>query len=276
MSIDFMRTEDEEKRVFSPINDFQNYRKCWGWLHASHIINTLGHPRLRKNYASERENLTQVYSDIFETDIELRSKKWYYAVKKNQPEVVDSGVIRFRGETPFTCGILDKTDGKIKDYNLLWVLQNAEVEYMEKADFKRECQKQNVPFRRFQYVDVYLQLHEYHDQRERFQLTQTRKIREQFTDNCYRQLHTLKGFEIDGNFSDINKINRWLCVKPLLCLIRQEKARDLRRILRLPPMFSIFSLIDRNGEDFSVVFSKDALLLYSQPYIWGKEKNSNE
>ena len=274
--IDFMRNEDEENRVFSPINDFQNYRKCWGWLPASHIINTLGHPRLRENYASEREKLTQVYSDIFETDIEMRSTKWYYAVKKNQPEIVDSGVIRFRGETPFTCGILDKTDGKIKDYNLLWVLQNAEVEYMEKADFKRECEIQKVPFRRFQYVDVYLQLHEYRAERERFQLTQTRKIRGQFTDNCYRQLHTLKGFEIDGSFSDINKINRWLRIKPLLCLIREESTSDLRRMLRLPAMFSIFPLLDRNGEEFSVVFSKDALLLYSQPYIWGKEKNSND
>ena len=273
--IDFMRNEDEEKRVFSPINDFRNYRKSWGWLHASHIINALGHPRLRENYASEREKLTRVYSNIFETDIETLSTKLYFAVKKNQPEIIDAGVIRFRGETPFTCGILDETDSKIKDYNLLWVLQNAEVEYMEKADFKRECQIQKVPFRRFRYVDVHLRLHEYRSERERFHLTQSRKIRGQFTDNCYRQLHTLKGFEIDGNFSAINKINQWLRVKPLLCLIREEPVGDLRRILRLPAMFSIFPLLDREGNKFSVVFSKDALLLRSQPYIWAKEENSN-
>lgn len=273
--IDFMKSEDEAKRVFSPINDFRNYRKTWGWLHASHIINTLGHPRLRENYASERKKLTQVYSNIFETDIEMRSTKWYFAVKKQQPEIIDAGVMQFRGETPFTCGILDQTDGKIKDYNLLWVLQNAEVEYIEKADFKRECQIQKVPFRRFQYVDVYLRLHEYRSEREWFRLTQSRKIREQFTDDCYRQLHTLKGFEIDGNFSEINKINRWLRVKPLLCLIREEPVGDLRRMLRLPAMFSIFPLIDRNGNEFSVAFSKDALLLRSQPYIWGKEKKTN-
>ena len=273
--IDLMRNEDEGQRVFSPINDFRNYRKCWGWLHASHIINTLGHPRLRENYASEREKLTQVYSDIFENDIETRSTKWYFAVKKKQPEIIDAGVIRFRGETPFTCGILDETDDKIKDYNLLWVLQNAEVEYMEKSDFKQECQKQKVPFHRFQYVDVYLRLHEYRSERERFHLTQKRKIREQFTDDCYRQLHTLKGFEIDGNFSEIHKINRWLRVKPLLCLIREKPVGDLRRMLRLPVMFSIFPLIDRDGNEFSVVFSKDALLLYSQPYIWSGKENSN-
>ena len=273
--IDFMRNEDEEKRVFSPVNDFRNYRKTWGWLYASHIINMLGHPRLRENYVSERQKLTQVYSDIFETDIETRSTKWYFAVKKQQPEIIDSGIIRFRGETPFTCGILDETDGKIKDYNLLWVLPNAEVEYMEKADFKRECQTQNVPFRRFRYVDVYLRLHEYRSERERFCLTQSRKITEQFTDEDYRQFHVLKGFEIDGNFPEINKINRWLRVKRLLCLIREEPVGDLRRMLRLPAMFSIFPLLDRDGNELSVVFSKDALLLYSQPYIWGKEKNSH-
>ena len=270
-----MRNEDEDKRIFSPINDFRNYRKTWGWLHASHIINTLGHPRLRENYASERKKLTRIYSDIFEADIETRSTKWYFAVKKQHPEIIDASVIRFRGETPFTCGILDETDGKIKDYNLLWVLQNAEVEYMEKADFRRECQTQNVPFRRFRYVEVYLRLHEYRSERERFHLTQSRKISEQFTDNCYRQLHTLKGFEIDGNFSEINKINRWLRIKPLLCLIREEPVRDLRRMLRLPAMFSIFPLIDRDGNEFSVAFSKDALLLYSQPYISRKEQDTN-
>ena len=274
--IDLMRNEDEEKRVFSPINDFRNYRKSWGWLHASHIINTLGHPRLRENYASEREKLTQIYSDIFETDIETRSTKLYFATKKQQPEIIDAGVIRFRGETPFTCGILDETDGKIKDYNLLWVLQNAEVEYMEKADFKQECQARGIPFRKFQYVDVYLRLHEYRSEREGFQLSRSRRIGDQFTtDDHYRQLHTLKGFEIEGNFSEINKINRWLCVKPLLCLIRKEPVGDLRRMLRLPPMFSIYPLIDLDGNEFSVVFSKDALLLRSQPYIWAKEENSN-
>ena len=273
--IDLMRSEAEDTRVFSPINDFRNYRKSWGWLHAAHIINTLGHPRLRENYAPQRERLTQVYSDIFETDIETRSTRWYFAIKKKQPEIIDASVIRFRGETPFTCGILDETDGEIKDYNLLWVLQNSEVEYIEKADFMRECQSRDIPPRRFRYVDVYLRLREYRSERERFRLIQTRRIGEQFADDNYRQLHTLKGFEIDGDFPEINRINRWLRIKPLLCLVRNERMNDLRRILRLPMMFSIFSLFDRDGNEFSVVFSKDALLLHSQPYIWAQEENSN-
>lgn len=273
--IDLMQSEDEDKRIFSPTNDFRNYRKCWGWLPASHIINTLGHPRLRENFATQRKRLTEVYSKIFEADIETRAKKNYFAVKMNQPEIIDSGVIQFRGETPFTCGIIDETDDEIKAYNLLWVLQNAEVEYMEKSDFMREVQSRRVSTRRFRYVDVYLRLREYRSDRERFRLTQTRKIAEQFTDDNYRQLHTLKEFQIDGNFPEINRINRWLRKKRLLCLVRTEPVADLRRILRLPMMFSIFTLIDRDGNEFSVAFSKDALLLRSQPYIWANKENSD-
>ena len=273
--IDLMQTEDEDKRIFSPINDFSTYRKSWGWLPASHIINSLGHPRLRKNFAQQRERLTQVYSDIFEADIETRATKWYFAIKKQQPEIIDASVIQFRGETPFTCGIFDETDGEIKDYNLLWVLQNAEIEYMEKVDFMRKIESQDISPHKFRYVDVYLRLREYRSERERFRLTQPRKIVKQFTDDNYRQLHILKGFEIDGAFPEINKINRWLRIKPLLCLVRKEKVGDLRRILRLPMMFSIFLLLDRDGNEFSVVFSKDALLLHSQPYIWAKEEKSN-
>ena len=273
--INLMLRDADDKRVFSPINDFRNYRKCWGWLHASHIINTLGHPRLRENYASQQEKLTKVYSDIFEADIETRAKKNYFAVKMNQPEIIDSSVIQFRGETPFTCGIIDDTDGEIKAYDLLWVLQYAEVEYMEKSDFMRQVQSRRVSTRRFRYVDVYLRLRKYRSEREHFHLTQTRKIAERFTDDNYRQLHTLKGFEIDGNFPEINRINRWLRKKQLLCLVRKERVGDLRRMLRLPMMFSIFTLLDRDGNEFSVAFSKDALLLRSQPYIWANKENSD-
>ncbi len=272
--IDLMRSEDENKRIFSPINDFRNYKKSWGWLHASHIINTLGHPRLRENYAPQREKLTKVYTDIFEADIETRATKWYFAVKNKRPEIIDSAVIQFRGETPFTCGIIDETDGEVKDYNLLWTLSNAEVEFMDKTDFMQEIQSRGIPPRQFRSVGIYLRLHGYRSERERFHLTQSRKIGKQFTDEDYRQLHTLKGFEIDGNFPEINKINRWLRIKPHLCLVCKEPLGDLRRLLRLPMMFSIFSLLDRDGNEFSVVFSKDALLLHSQPYIWAKEDSN--
>ena len=132
--INLMQNEDKEKRIFSPANDFRHYQRSWGWLHPAHIINTLGHPQLRDNYASLREQLTETYSNIFKVDIGERVK-WYYKIMQERPEIIENAVIQFRGETPFTCGILDEDDGEIKTYNLLWILRNADTEWIDKRDF---------------------------------------------------------------------------------------------------------------------------------------------
>ena len=154
--IELMGNDKNDTRIFSPVNDFRNYQSAWGWLHPAHVINTLGHPRLRDNYALLREQLTTTYSNIFKVDISERVK-WYYAITQKQPEVVENAISRFRGESPFTCGILDKieTNGEIKDYNLLWVLRNAETEWMSKQDFMEAVAARDVQPYRYRYVDVY-------------------------------------------------------------------------------------------------------------------------
>lgn len=141
--IDLMRNDKNETRIFSPVNDFRIYQSTWGWLHPAHVINTLGHPRLRDNYTLLREQLTETYSNIFKVDISERVK-WYYAITQKQPAVVEDAISRFRGESPFTCGILDETDGGIKPYNLLWVLKNAETEWISKQEFMRVVEARDV------------------------------------------------------------------------------------------------------------------------------------
>ena len=270
--IETIREERKEKRIFSPVNDFRHYQKSWGWMHAARVINTLGHPRLRDNYASLREQLVETYSEVFDLDINERVK-WYYAISQKMPEIVDSAVVRFRGETPFTCGILDETDGCIKDYNLLWVLRNAETEWMDKQEFMREIERRdNVQPHRYRYVDVYLRVLKYRSEPERLRICHRDAILDRFSEDAYRTPQVLSGFRIDGKFQDLTKINRSLRRKKFLCLIRKERAEELKIRLRLPPLFGIFPLIDAAGNELSVVFSKDALLLHSLPYIWAEDE----
>lgn len=270
--VKFIQNGDKEKRIFSPVNDFRNYQSAWGWLHPAHVINTLGHPRLRDNYAPEREKLTETYSDIFKVDIGERVK-WYYAIKQKQPEVIENAVSRFRGESPFTCGILDETDGGIKTYNLLWVLRNAETEWMSKQDFMHEVERRDdvQPHKYRRYVDVYLRLQEYRPEPERLRILHSRAILSRFREDAYRKIKVLPDFRIEGYFQDINRINSVLKRKKLLCLIRPERADELRTRLRLPPLFGIFPLFDSEGNELSVAFSKESLLLQALPYIWAKE-----
>ena len=155
--IDLMQNSDKEKRIFSPVNNFQNYQRSWGWLHPTHVINTLGHHRLRENYATLREQLTETYSNIFKVDIDERVR-WYYKITQERPEIIENAVTQFRGETPFTCGILDENDGEIKTYDLLWILRNAETEWISKSDFMEVVEARGIQPHRYKYVDVYLRL----------------------------------------------------------------------------------------------------------------------
>ncbi|HIE29690.1 TPA: type I-D CRISPR-associated helicase Cas3' [Candidatus Poribacteria bacterium] len=265
---ELVRGTEEKEGIFSPVNDFRHYQKSWGWLHAAHVINTLGHPRLRENYAATRDKLTQTYTQIYNADIAERVK-WYYAINQERGEIIDDAVIKFRGETPFTCGIIDETDGEIKDYNLLWVLSNAEVELISKSEFFREVKKRGATSHKYQYAEVYLRLLNYRAERLRFRLLCNYPIEEKFESKDYRAVQVLYGFqiEVDG-VPFINRINRWIRPKKLVCLIRKERADTLRAKLRLPAMFPLYRLIDRDGNEFTVAFSKEALLLQSQPYIF--------
>lgn len=266
-----MRGTEEKEGIFSPVNDFKHYQKSWGWLHAAHLINTLGHPRLRENYAATRDKLTQTYTQIYNADIAERVK-WYYAISQEKGEIIDDAVIKFRGETPFTCGIIDETDGEIKDYNLLWVLSNAEVELISESEFFREVDRRSASKHKYQYAEVYLRLLNYRDERLNFRLFSNYQIEEKFEPKDYRAVQVLYGFqiEVDG-VPFINHINRRIRPKKLVCLIRKERTDTLRAILRLPAMFPLYRLIDRDGNEFTVAFSKEALLLQSQPYIFSKE-----
>ena len=268
--VEFMKNDDKEKRIFSPTNDFRNYQRSWGWLHPAHVINTLGYPRLRDNYASLREQLIETYDDIFKVDIDERVK-WYYKITQERPEIIENAVTQFRGETPFTCGILDEDDGEIKTYDLLWILRNAETEWISKRDFMEIVEARGTQLHRYKYVDVYLRLLKYRPEPERLRLRYNKPILGEFSEDAYCSVKVRQGFQINGNFQDLNSINRLLKRKKLLCLIRKERADKLRTRLRLPPLFGISPLVDSEGNPLSVIFFKDALLLQSLPYIWAKE-----
>ena len=265
--INRIRNNEKEKRIFSPVNDFQNYHQAWGWLHPAHVINMLGHPRLRDNYAPLREQLMETYNDVFKKVNIAKMVKVYYKIKQNKPEVVETAVTRFRGETPFTCGILDEDDGEIKPYDLLWVLRNAETEWISKHEFMEVVIGKKKQPHQYKYVDVYLRLRSYRPEPERLLLRYNKAILNDFNEDDYRYIKVLSGFQIEGDFQDLAKINQKLKRKKLLCLIRREHANELKSILRLPPLFSTFPLIDAEGQPLSVTFSKDALLLHSLPRI---------
>lgn len=266
-----VRGDETAEGIFSPVNDFRHYQRCWGWLSPTHVLNTLGHPRLRENYARTSKRLGETYSAVWGLNIKER-EKWYFYLHEHCKPIVEEAVIKFRGETPFDCGILDETDGEVKIYDLLWVLRNADVRLMRKDDFLREVEHRGLNTTQFKYVDMYLHVRRYLEESERAWLNQRKAIHNEFGPDDYRKPHVLKGFQVDGAGglrAVANAINRVVECKPLLCLISPMRCDELRARLRLPTMFPLQRLLDCNGNEFSVAFSKEALLLSSQPIIFG-------
>ena len=261
--------ETETEGIFSPINDFRPYRRSWGWLSAAHVLHTLRHPRLRENYAQTAAQLAQRYSTAYELEIEERLK-WYAWLKENCQPLVDEAVLRFRGETPFDCGIWDETDDELKVYDLLWVLRHADVQRLSKTDFLQEVKRRGLLPARFRSVDLFFRLRGYLREPRRLQLHHRKAFLDEFQEADYRKLHVLRGFRVSvQGIPDINAINRVLERKPLLCLLSRLGVDELRARLRLPPLFPVYRLLDGQGMEFSVAFSKEALLLASQPLIFG-------
>jgi CRISPR-associated endonuclease/helicase Cas3 len=267
-----VRGDEVEQGFFSPVNDFRTYGRCWGWLAAAHVLNALGHPRIRENYVSTRQNLTETYSAIFGLDVGERVK-WHYALSQNQPELVKEVVERFRGETPFDCGILDDTEQdfnqQVKTYDLFWVLRHAEVAWLDRRDFLREVEQRGRSIQRFKHVDVCLRVREYLSEPRRLTLAQSRRrFYADWNETDFRKPHVLDGFTIDAASPVINRVNRWIERKPLLCLVTPYRIDELRARLRLPPLFPLYRVTDGDGDEFTVAFSKEALLLLSQPLIF--------
>ena len=91
-----------------------------------------------------------------------------------------------------------------------------------------------------------------------------------FSEDAYCRVKARQGFQIDSNFQDINRINRLLKRKKLLCLIRKEPIGELRARLQLPPLFGIFPLVDSEGNPLSVIFFKGRALVTITTLYLGK------
>lgn len=276
-----VRGDEAEQGLFSPVNDFRAYGRCWGWLSAAHVLNALGHPRIRENYACTRQNLTETYNAVFGLDVGERVK-WHYAISQNKPELLKEVVERFRGETPFDCGILDDTEQdfnqQVKTYDLFWVLRHAEVAWLDKRDFLQEVERRGLSVQRFKYVDVCLRVCEYLPEPCRLTLAQPRRrFHADWSEADFRKPHVLDGFTLNVASPVVNRVNRWIERKPLLCLVTRYRIDELRARLRLPTLFPLYRVTDGDGDEFTVAFSKEALLLLSQPMIFaGGEPSTTE
>lgn len=251
--------------------NFASYIKKWGLLEAAHIyvqLEKMGSSMqtLRNIYANR---IIKSYSSEKSFDY-WRTKYWGYSNDSDKKYILDQ-LISFRGESPLRCAIWDTTQDDFLFYDLFYILANTNFEIIEPKEWRYAFKKKypsfdKLLFQPFLYVKVLDHLEEYLD----FSLGIDEDLLEK---NCYLDsIQVLKHFEIRKH-KYANQINKKLYGMKLVTLITLEKPKVLKFYLRLPPTFPVFKLFDKNDNEYSVVFGKEAILLDSLSFKLKKKEN---
>src|SRR5258707_11231700 len=253
------------REVFPVEQEFLGYTRCWGVVQAAQVLAELKGQEKRDANTAFSQALQEQYERFYaEPNKPAMSKalKKYWALNTpgNAPEII-AELNSFRGQSPLSCGIWD-TDDKLKTYDLFFLLANANVEALTGDAFLQEVRKRGLDEREFLHKRFYLRIWDYEQKREPLVLG--------LQDSLAEKAHILHHATVLNNFflreprsTSLDQINRHLKTIRLPCLISPKSRPELRGQLSLGSIFPLYRLQDKWGQEYSVAFGEEALLLDS-------------
>lgn len=258
--LDLMKGEvpNNQKPVFTPSTEFRAYTKRWGILQTAHVLHQVKHEvKSQQQFAQELE---KAYNAVFDVEMESVLKRYYAAINADDGKAIFEELMSFRGTSPFDCGVYDATDQTFKTYNIFQILANTNCQAVTKEDFFEKLSEKGIPPSRYNYASLFVHVSAYHEERENFTL----KLRKNLNDcskDYFHKVIVIKGFFVDIRNLWINDINRILRKQPVVCILSRLHREEIKRKYRLPPLFSVYKVLDEEGSEYSAAFGKEALLL---------------
>ncbi len=257
------------REAFPMEEEFKTYTALWGVKQAAQVLVALESERKQDANDAFTAALTNMYERMYgslEKPIMPKKVKAFKAIQWKTPEIANE-LSSFRGSSPLTCGVWD-SDNHLKTYDLLFLVANAELEVLDKADFMHEVERrlqaknEELHERDFQERLLYLKVHSYVPERQRLILGIDLDLMAQ-----QHELHKVgvcSGFFVqDPVFTWRDRINAALKRKKLVCIFSDWPRLELKGRLHLPALFPIYTVQDRMGQPLSVTFGSEALLLNS-------------
>lgn len=245
--------------AFNPPQQFTQYRHKWGALQAQGILAQMmrENPQVMKLTSDRvKADLQRVYGDKLES-----ARKYWYKLSQKGNDVgkkIQEKLLRFRGGSTLQAAIWDGK--RFYQYDLLRILPYALVEIVDRNTYIAAATKHNHSEVEFndKYIDVYLRVTEWLDQRQPLEL------------QCYRysrkltvgELFLCDRLSITGHPQ--SKVTNCLNGKKLLSFLiwlNGKSEWDVAKYLRLNPLFGLYRLTDASGESYACGFNQDALLL---------------
>lgn len=264
--------------AFDPPAEFERYRAYWGALQAQGMLLKMTGENadvMRQIQEKMTDDLRQVYGE------QLDKKRGHWFALKNDAtgNAVQEELLRFRGGSDLQAAVWD--DSRFYTYDLLRLLPYAEVEIIDRDRFLAAATKFNHPATEFpdKYIQVYLKIKEWTDERFDIQLECDRTTEE--LKQC--SLIQLDKLSIVGHpQSEVKKCLRKRKLLAFIVSVNRSQAYshwDVSRKLHLNPTFGLYRLTDADGVTYATAFNQDALLLEAmkwrlnpcetaQPYIY--------
>lgn len=246
---------------------FHHYGRLWGRFIPARVYLELSREPLRTSYANVRTQLRDQYGQLVNANI---------AQTCRELQAHDAAIIReaqsFRGSSGLMAAVVkdNGNDQGVIGYDLFWLLANAQLELLDKTDFKQAALRlgwKPDPFLRgFHHCF--------------FRWCGLRAQREQVSvllpgcDTQWLQMHQQKvlallGLQVDVNgHGFLNKLNCQLQrVQMVVCFIPTLDPLSVRRRLYLPPTFQLLpyrvDTADAGEQRGTIAIGRDALLLDS-------------
>ncbi|MFB2971990.1 type I-D CRISPR-associated helicase Cas3' [Aerosakkonema sp. BLCC-F183] len=265
--------------AFDPPAEFERYRAYWGALQAQGMLLKMTGENadvMRQIQEKMTDDLRQVYGE----QLDKKRGHWFALGDNKNPtgKAVQEELLRFRGGSDLQAAVWD--DSRFYTYDLLRLLPYAKVEIIDRDRFLAAATKFNHPATEFpdKYIQVYLKIKEWTDERFDIQLECDRTTEE--LKQC--TLILLDKLSIVGHpQSEVKKCLRKRKLLAFLVSVNRNQAYshwDVSRKLHLNPTFGLDRLTDADGVPYATAFNQDALLLEAmkwrlkpcenaQPYI---------
>ncbi|MFN3763552.1 MAG: hypothetical protein ACK4WK_10180, partial [Anaerolineae bacterium] len=270
------------REAFPQREKFQSYARRWGTLQGAHVLEVLGDKGKGGAYDSLAEALEERYGRLFNIPGFKGAKSRYWGIRRNMRggERVMDEVLSFRGTSPFQVGLWDATVNPpaFRPYDLFFVVQAAQFEVVRRDEFERALRESmgenwKTYLEEFKYVlrgkgdePLYLKALAFHPERESLILRLNENLAE--SPELLGVVCVLSGFRIAEPRTSyaLPAVNEVLKRQEVVCCISKFDRDELRRRLRLPPLFPLYRLQDQRGKEYSVAFGKAALMV--EPLLW--------
>lgn len=262
--IDRERLTEIIRDVFPPVVTFERYGKVWGGLQAAQVIKGLYHPTIKGQYARTRERLAERYQKSLKVSLK-RELARLIDLQETAPAILDEAR-SFRGGGDLSCGIIDESEtgsAQVKKYELFGLLANFKLGSLEKDEFFHEIAKYRLPQRAYDPKELagYFRVNGVRAERSDV-LVVFNEDTGDWGPGDFGVAQVVEHIEIDAaQVPELNRLNGALRRRKLVALFCLLHPAELVRRLHLPWPFPLYRFCSRDGNEGSIAFGRQALLL---------------